>query len=266
MTHLRLHQPEDEDDSTSPGSLRLHGGCAFVVYPSYCASYFDTDGLVSALKKTRAGRFRFWEGFAGGGVLELIDAESDGERWRPATGNYRWCSVERIDGLNCGNRAGEDLASYVAYALPDFPPPIAVKMGLADRPPKKPTIGVSAEHIDGLSGERFCLVVPRQVSKVCKHQNSAIDWFGALGIKAKKCPLSGQLTSGIAGWYDRSLDKMLVYQLSGGEENAAWQLAATSYVATHWWTKWRGLESVHLLADIQGKPVFRPNWTNPMYR
>jgi hypothetical protein len=50
--------------------------------------------------------------------------------------------------------------------------------------------------------------------------------------------------------------------MSGGEDDAAWQLAVIYYVAEHWDTQARGLDSVHLVAEIEGGPNFRRNWTS----
>jgi hypothetical protein len=55
---------------------------------------------------------------------------------------------------------------------------------------------------------------------------------------------------------------MFGFRMSGGEDNAAWQTAVVYYVAEYWDTQIRGLESLHFIANIDGEPCFRRNWTS----
>lgn len=262
---LRLFE-NDDDERLPAGVLALHEHAAYAVYSSFAARYIDVDGLVDSLKKPFAGQFRFWRGFAGGGVLEFLNAEPITKRWDKAIGNPRLCYVESLRGLECANAAGKELAQHVTCAAPELPPPIALKMGLTERPPKEPTVVVSAEHLDNLAGERFCLVVPRKSSKRRKHLESVSEWFAEFGIDAEICPISDAVKSQVVGWYDEPMRPTLFLRMAGGIENAAWQLAVTSYVAAHWWTQWHGLEAMHFLCEIEKKPSFRPHWLNPRYR
>jgi hypothetical protein len=266
--HLRLHRHDTESTDGPKDGLRLHDGCIYVTYPSFVVDFLDADRLVSNLRKSLAGYYRYWRGGAGGGVLELSHEGPQHKRWDPATHNInnRLCYVQRINGLECGNKLGEELAGSVVYGIPDFPPPIAVKFGVAKSSPKIPAVVVTAEHLDGLSSERFCLAVPKRTSKICKGVESVPEWFAAFGVGAQACPVSAVVKEKTSEWFDPPSRNLLCFRLNGGVENAAWQLAVTSYVATHWWTKWHGLEAMHFLAEIEGKPAFRSHWLNPMYR
>jgi hypothetical protein len=55
---------------------------------------------------------------------------------------------------------------------------------------------------------------------------------------------------------------MYAFKMRGGEDNAAWQLAITAYVAEHWDVHARGLDTLHFVAAIDGEPNFRQNWTS----
>jgi hypothetical protein len=264
---LKLHRDDDESSDRSQDILRLHDGCNYVVYPSYVRDHLDADRLVANLRKSLAGCYRYWKGGASGGVLELSNSGPPHKRWEAATRNVNntLCYVERIRGLNCGNKVGEELAGSVAYGIPDFPPASAVKLG-APKPPKTPHVGVSAEHLEGLSSERFGLAVPKRTSKLYTGVEMVPEWFSAFGVAAAACPVPDVVQKKTSEWYDPPLRNLFCFRLNGGVENAAWQLAVTAYIATHWWTVWRGLEAMHFLAEIEGKPEFRSNWTNPKYR
>ena len=268
MTFLRLHRDGEESADRSPDGLRLNDGCVYVTYPSFVVDFLDADRLVSNLRKTLAGCYRYWRGGESGGVLELSHEAPPHKRWLPATHNLNnpLCSVVRIDGLVCGNKAGEELAGSVVYGIPDFPPPIAVKLGVAKSGPKKPKVAVTAEHLDGLSSERFCLAVPKRTTKICKGLENVAEWFAAFEVSVQASPVPDAVQEKISEWFDPPERKLFCFRLNGGVENAAWQLAVTAYVATHWWTRWHGLEAMHFLTEIEGKPEFRSHWTNPMYR
>jgi hypothetical protein len=265
--HLRLHRDDDDLSGKSDCCLSLRDGCNYVVYPSYVKDHLDVDRLVSNLRNSLAGCFRYWKGRAGGGVLELNQGGSWYKRWDPATYNInnKLCNVERINGLHSGNGSGEDLASSVVYGIPDFPPPSAVKLGYP-KPPRTPKVAVTAEHFDGLLSDRLCLAVPKRTSKLCKYVESTFDWFGDFGVAAEACPVPDNLLKKISHWYDPPSRDLLCFRLNGGVKNSAWQLAVTAYVANHWWTNWHGLEAMHFLAEIEGKPEFRSHWTNTIYR
>jgi hypothetical protein len=207
-------------------------------------------------------KHRFWPGFSGGGILAVPLAIPDRERHRlvlaDSTRHHK-----PIYGMVLGNPSGMELARSLSCALPDRSPAFAVRMGFAGRVPA-PTVCATAEHADGLDGKCYLLVVPKASRRSLKSMEQLPAWFSTFGVTIE-APLAGVpagLQAAMRDWFDDPERPMFVLPMAGGEANAAWQLAVVYYVAEHWDTQARGLDSVHFVAEIEGRPNFRKNWTS----
>jgi hypothetical protein len=206
------------------------------------------------------GEHQFWHGFHGGGILAVPNSIPMQSRYRLATSD---CHPKRVYGMVLGNEAGKEIADLLACAQEDRPPAFAVKMGLAERVPD-PTVKTTPEHLGSLGDDRLLLVVPRPKRNTLKHLDDLPDWFETFGVRIDIMPIDVQqtLNTEIDGWFSDPNRKMFGFRMSGGEDNAAWQTAVVYYVAEYWDTQIRGLDSLHFIANIDGEPCFRRNWTS----
>lgn len=139
---------------------------------------------------------------------------------------------------------------------------MAVKFG-ATRVPD-PTVKTTAEHLDVLGNKKILLIVPKANRKSIKGLHEVGGWFQSFGVETENIEsdiydiLGDELTS----WFSQLDRKLYAFSMSGGEENAAWQTALVYYIAEYWDTRYRGLDSLHFVANIDGKPCFRKNWTS----
>jgi hypothetical protein len=250
------------DPRAESGPLARFGLDHYYVFPSYGPEFRDMAGFLSHWDQALRGSHRFWPGFSGGGVLAAPLAIPQRERdklvlVRPARGhNYLY-------GMVLGNEAGEELRLSVTCATPVHVPAFAVRFGLAERVPE-PSVKVTAEHAGCLGGERILLVVPKANRKSLKLLDQLPRWFDAFGV-AIEGPLPevpAGLREEMGDWFGDPDRPMLAFRMTGGEANAAWQLAIIYYIAEYWDTHARGLDTVHLVADIEGHPNFRRNWTS----
>jgi hypothetical protein len=136
-------------------------------------------------------------------------------------------------------------------------------MGLAESVPD-PTVKTTPEHLESLGDERILLVVPRPKRKKLTQWECLPEWFKTFGVHVDESPCDVHDTLGhaIDDWFTDPTRKMFGFRLSGGEENAAWQTAVVYYIAEYWDTQIRGLDSLHFVANIDGAPCFRRNWTS----
>ena len=225
------------------------------------------------LNQLIAGSIQFWRGFAGGGILGfpteislqaagrlVLKSDLDGVETRRMRGTFLG-NIRPID--RTGFDAGESLIKYVQCVEPRQIPPIAVKYGLAPKVPE-PRVGVTIEHLVEAGEDRWLLVVPKADRKrPLKHQGHVSEWFSGFDVKvgpAKQVPK--EMRAAMSDWFDDALRPMQIHQISGGVDDAAWQLAVVNYVADHWSIQERGLNSVHLIARIEREPGFRRYWTS----
>ena len=126
--------------------LKLNDSAFSLVFPPYGRELQNMSQWDSHWQEAFSGRHRFWHGFSGGGVLSVPLDIPERERIRLATGHVI-CSSNSPYGMVLGNKAGHSLSSSVLHAVPDRPPALAIKWGLAERVPD-PTVKVTAEHSD----------------------------------------------------------------------------------------------------------------------
>ena len=127
-----------------------------------------------------------------------------------------------------------------------------------------PTVKATAEHADCLSDERLLLVVPKENRKSLKLMDQLPGWFDAFDVEITTPALEPPkpLREEMHDWFSNPDRTLFAFRMSGGVPNAAWQLAVVYYVAEYWDVHARGLDSVHFVANIEGKPNFRKNWTS----
>ena len=166
-----------------------------------------------------------------------------------------------IYGCVLGNESGTSLAESVFRVTPDSPPTLAVTLGLAQRVPD-PTVKITAEHAHTIGDARYLLVVPRKNRRSLKLIDQIPTWFETFGVDVLETEIPETLTGEISCWFDDPRRPMYAFEMRGGEDNAAWQMAITAYVAEHWDVHALGLDTLHVVAAIDGEPNFRQNWTS----
>ena len=207
-------------------------------------------------------RFRFWNGFSAGGILAVPHEIPQREVTRRTPLQFLNSFMTPF-GMSLGNESGEQLADCVLRAEPERPPRIAIMWGLTERVPE-PRVKVTAEHADCVRDQILLLVVPKKGRKSLKFVEELPDWFRAFGMTIDHSLMepSSELRAEMTDWFSDPNRKMFAMPISGGESNAAWQLAVIYYIAEHWAVSERGIDSIHFVANIEGKPCFRKNWTS----
>lgn len=248
--------------------MLLHSTDYYCVFPPYGVEFRDMSAWLSCWNQSFRGEHRFWHGFSGGGLLAVpLDTPGedphsrlwgrDGSPCRPFARQYPYGTV-------LGNAAGEVLTRCVQRAIPDSPHALAVRMGEAEHVPLM-TVAVTAEHAGSLGDDRRLLIVPKATRRrPLKLMERLPEWFAAFGVSidADATQVPEPLRAEIQDWFGDPVRPMFALPMSGGEPNAAWQLAVTCYVAQYWETQARGLDSIHFVASIDGGPNFRKNWTS----
>jgi hypothetical protein len=270
---LRLFRGDDEEraDAAADASqareplcdqMPRFGDQTYYVFPSYGTEFQEMTKWEESWQRSVPGRHRFWAGFSGGGVLalpRLFKSEKDA-RFLPSA--PIWYSGDPPHGMVLGNDAGMELARRVLRLNPERPPALAVRFG-APRVPN-PTVDATAEHATCLSRERFLLIVPKEGRKSLKLLERLPEWLGAFGVKSLSEPASPPplLRDEIHDWFGNPSRTMFAVPIEEGVENVAWQLAVTYYIAEYWGTHAKGLNGIHFVANIEGQPNFRKNWTS----
>lgn len=247
--------------------LALSGDRHLYVFPCYGRLFQDMAPWIEEWSETLPTAHRFWLGFAGGGLLSVPATfrTCSFDRERNQIFGGRDCGTKRVYGTVLGNEAGKRLAESLTCVQPYFSsiPWWAVWLGLAERLPD-PTVAATAEHVTGLGPDRFLLVVPRPSRFPLRLRNQLPKWFEPFGVACdpEPSPLPDPLLAKLPVWFDDPRRRMWAYRISGGEPDAAWQFAVLYYIAEYWDTRARGLDTLHFLAEIDGEPSFRRNWTS----
>ncbi|WP_165074889.1 hypothetical protein [Paludisphaera rhizosphaerae] len=127
------------------------------------------------------------------------------------------------------------------------------------------TVAVTAEHAGSLGDDRRLLIVPKaDRRRPLKLMERLPEWFATFGVSldANAAQAPEPLQAEIQDWFGDRTRPMFALPMSGGEPNAAWQLAVACYVGLYWETQAKGLDSIHFVASIDGGPNFRKNWTS----
>lgn len=259
-----MNEPDPRAAETPAASpLPLHGGEFCCCFPPYGYEFWDMAPLIEAWQENLPDPHHFWPGIAGGGVLAVPKRGCElNNLIGRLQASCRWFPFDSPYGMVLGNEAGKEFDEWILRALPDRPPWWAIWLGLARYIPEM-SVGVTAEHLDGLGDRRYLLVVPRAGYRRLKQIDRLPEWFGHFGVSVGPPEIpSPAFREQVRDWFDDPDRRTFLLPLSGGEPNAAWQLAVVCHVAQHWETQARGLQDVHFVASIEGKPNVRKNWTS----
>lgn len=242
--------------------MDLFGTDYYHIFPAYGPEYKDMSLYEQGWEHTDGMRFHFLHGPFGGGILsQPLEAGRRAIHFnaQPYPGRY----FKEVYGLVLGNDAGEELAQNLCCCEPEYAPSFAVKMGLAERIPR-PTVHATAEHANCLNDERYLVVVPKLKRRSLKLLDKLPEWFAHFGVIVDQTSseVPTQLRAEMHDWFDQPDRLMYAYRVSGGESNAAWQLAVLYYIAEYWDINARGLDDIHFVANIDGQPNFRKFWTS----
>ncbi len=214
----------------------------------------------------------FWPGYCGGGLLAVPETVTDQSLYRFLSDALDDIMFRVVKGTWLGNfrpldragyTAGEDIMHYLFCVEPPQVPALAVRFGLARKVPE-PTVGVTIEHLTEAGDDRWLLVVPKATRKrALKFGDRLPEWFRTFGVDAGPAePVTDELRTLLSEWFDDPQRPMWRHRLEGGIDDAAWQLGVVNYVADHWSIQERGLDSVHLVAQVEREPGFRRYWTS----
>ena len=240
--------------------MKLCGDRSYFIFPAYGTAFRNMMPWLAQWENAFHGEHQFWHGFHGGGILAVPNTIPIQSRYRLATLN---CHPKRVYGMVLGNEAGMEMADLLACAQEDRPPEFAVKLGLAEQVPD-PTVATTPEHLESLDNDRMLLVVPRQKQKTLKQMEKLPEWFKSFGVQidSTPCDIPKTLANVMTDCFSDPTRSLFGFRMSGGEDNAAWQTAVVYYIAEYWDTHIRGLQSLHFVANIDGAPCFRRNWTS----
>ncbi|MFO1022009.1 MAG: hypothetical protein U0903_15150 [Planctomycetales bacterium] len=119
-------------------------------------------------------------------------------------------------------------------------------------------VAVTPEHSATLGDSHHLLIVPRPGTTSIKKLESLTRWLDKFGLYVLEGPADpSNLREEMQDWFSDPGRKLFTVHITGGLENAAWQVAMISYVARALWGRQaKELEAVHFLANIQGQPNF----------
>ena len=234
----------------------------YYIFPAYGSEFQDMMPWLKLWYSELGRDLRFWHGFSGGGILGVPKSLPISEHKRNNIVAPR-SSLKYVYGCVLGNPAGRLLADSLCCAVPERPPPLAVKYGAAKRVPS-PRVKATAEHANSIEHGRYLLIVPRENRKKLRMLEQVSDWFETFGVRTSDAPvpIPSGLRDEMTTWFGNPGRPILALELQEGEDNAAWQLAVTYYIAEFWDVNAPGLDSVHFVAAIEGEPNFRKNWTS----
>jgi hypothetical protein len=231
----------------------------YLVLPAYASSYCKA---VDAANLRLGSPVRFWPGYAGGGIVSHLSELSHEQRIRVTETFIHGMATLLPYGTALGNPSALALRMSVqivqVYRTPDF----AVRLGLGKKLPE-PSVKMTIEHVDSLGDGRLLLVVPKKRRKNIPMMHELPSWFLHFGISvAGPCELSPGIRLEMCDWFEDANRPMYAFEVSGGMDQAAWQFAVLTYIAEYWDVNAKGLDSLHMLANIESKPNFRRHWTS----
>ncbi|TWU14657.1 hypothetical protein CA54_35260 [Symmachiella macrocystis] len=243
--------------------MQLVGNDSYHIFPSLIYECQDMSTIKREWAERRTDGWHFQPGQFGGGILAQPRDIPERSRNGFARPDGLDANLMYPHGMVLGNEAGEKLSNYVNYFLPIQPPAFAIDAGLAKRY-RTPTVAFTAEHADCLTDERYLLVLPKVKRKTLKLLDQLPVWLSYFGIDLdlSSSVVPQELRDEMHDWFDDPDRTMWAFPISGGEPNAAWQLAVIYYIALHWDVNITGLNNIHFIANIEGRPNFRKNWTS----
>lgn len=243
------------DQEMLPASLDR----TYLVLPAYASSYCKA---VDAASLRLGSPVKFWPGYGGGGIVSHLSGLSHEQRIRVTETFIHGMATLLPYGTALGNSSAMQLRMCVQVVQVYETPDLAVRLGLGEKLPQ-PSVKMTIEHVECLRDRRVLLVVPKKRRKSIGMMEELPTWFSHFGVIASgPFDVSPELRLEMRDWFEDSDRTMYAFDVSGGMEEAAWQFAVLTYIAEYWDVHTRGLDTVHLLADIESKPNFRRHWTS----
>jgi hypothetical protein len=244
----------------------------FIVYPSWAKLPYAWDRLPGLLwnpKKSgfltpasyggypvASPRLDYLDGPAGGGVI-VVNKPPE-ERWlgRFVLGSHANLRVP-------GGRAlapGDPFGGLVKYVEP-FDNPPEVQFGLRRRP-KLYLCGATPEHAKSAGTSVFWLASLEKRQRAAANLAELPTWAQAFGLTVTELSnLPAQLQAETADWFRQPSEFDNVwFQVAGGDQSAGFHFAVLLWVALHARSVVKRLWAMHLVAQIEGHPLFRKTW------
>ena len=252
--------------------LHLDTNREFVVYPSWADLPYTWERLPGLLWNPRKSGFLadgyyadfllkppkvdYLDGPGGGGVI--VVHKRGQERW---LGHLVLCSHANIrvpSGRALAN--GDPFGALVTYVEPyQFPP--EVEIGLKPKP-KLYVCGVTPEHAASAGTAVYWLASLKKGKRGPAKLTEIPGWAAAFGLTVTELPsVPERLRSETADWFrDPSEFDNVWFEVSGRDDLAGWHFAVLMCVALHARSVVKRLWAMHLVADLDGRPLNRKMW------
>jgi hypothetical protein len=250
----------------------------FIVYPSWAEMSATWEDLPRLFADPRSGEFlpqgfdtlpRGWtdlpheliDGPAGGGIIKY-QRGAPGQAWTPLlilTYEANLRAPNGMDGLLYKCRD----ACPVLYIEPTG---VGWRLGVAKKP-RNIRPGLSLEHAEA-AGDNIYWVVryrgARKTPKEIKGLSSLPAWAGHFGLDALALPHgpAEALRLETQRWFTNPENESAWFEISGDGDGVGFHLAVVVYIGNH--LRWVGgprVRSMHLVAQIEGKPNVCSAWT-----
>ena len=167
-------------------------------------------------------------------------------------------------GMEIGNESALSLARRLPIVAPYPIPKIARKFGV--RPNyRESRVAVTCEHLSAARDENY-LVIKRRGKEVPGDLIAPLlAELAEFGVSAETTPEAEceDLRSHIAGWFDNHASELQITRIAITNRDALFLVAAARYAMLSLeLAKNRNYDSIHLIAEIESEPNFRPHWTS----
>jgi hypothetical protein len=244
----------------------------FIVYPSWAKLPYAWDRLPGLLWNPKKSGFlpnayyadypvtppkmHFLDGSAGGGVIVVHKLRD--ERW--LGGLVLVSHANRRIPNGRALVASDPFGGLVTYLEPYDNPP-EVQVGIRARP-KLYLCGATPEHAESAGTSVFWLASLEKRRRTSSDLTEVPRWARPFGLSVTV--LSGmpdQLQSETSDWFRQPPEfEDLWFQVAGGDNSAGFHFGVLVYVALHARSVVKRLRAMHLVAQIEGKPLFRKTW------
>jgi hypothetical protein len=196
--------------------------------------------------------FTLTDGPCGGGIIMWVGGlYADRDRWLPGCVLNNQANMARANGMDL-IRKSFDLSVLV----------MEPHGGGAPIRQRDYRSGASTEHAEAAGESVFWVLCATRTASKIKHLESLPTWARAFGLDV--VPLS-ELPSAVAvesdPWFPNPEHHRIWYEVKGGGHEVGFHFAVLVYLAYHLrWVAGKCVFSMHLVADIEGKPNCRHLW------
>jgi hypothetical protein len=240
----------------------------YIIYPSWAAPAYSWQGLRGLLADPiRSGylepgrdleffwahgyprvpqRFTLTDGPCGGGII-LWEGDPRADR------GWRWLPIAILQ-----SEADLRLPPGMDGIYRTFDAQVVAIEPHGGGLPKRPalyTCGASTEHVESAGQSVYWVLCVAGARKI-KGLESLPEWAGSFGIKVdRSAEVPADVLTDSGAWFADSACDRIWFDVSGGGDGVGYHFAVLVYLAYHLRrTAGRSVVSVHLLADIEGKP------------